>query len=281
MHSGTYACQVNGAIIVSVHLFQVEWKNKKSSLKVTWRLLKKRKIWPSNKARALFSFIPSRIFQQYCYCNITRLHTKNSHIGILYTHRHTNNTHSSTHALRFKGLSSWTFDLLKNEWAGEMRRKAIGEGDKRSVRETGMRAKVLAREMDGGRDRRQRQMIIWGGKKKKKGRDRGCRVQTVGENHSSKIKEDETKPRMKHDILMTVKQKCFHLFISHLPSCYSCFIKDLGNDSHDLRFLCSTILFWAYLPELVFQMVHQTSRNYQILTNCMWVCVFMCWCVSR
>lgn len=34
-----------------------------------------------------------------------------------------------------------------------MRRKAIGEGDERFATEWGMRAKLLAREMDGRRDR--------------------------------------------------------------------------------------------------------------------------------
>ena len=48
-----------------------------------------------------------------------------------------------------------------------MRQKAIGEGNKGSARETVMRAKVLAREMDGIKDRRRWQMIVWEKKEKR------------------------------------------------------------------------------------------------------------------
>lgn len=80
--------------------------------------------WPSNIAHPLFPFIPSRTFLQYCYCNISFL----THIAILYAHM-------LTHSHRgFTGLNSCTFDLLKNEWASEMRWEAKVEGRERGVR---------------------------------------------------------------------------------------------------------------------------------------------------
>lgn len=64
-----------------------------------------------------------------------------------------------------------------------MRQTAIGEGDKRSVRERGLRANVLAREMDEGRNTRQWQMIV---KKRKK--------TETEDAETRRIKEDKTKP---------------------------------------------------------------------------------------
>lgn len=56
-------------------------------------------------------------------------------------------THTDTHR-GFKGLNSCTFDLLKNEWAWEMRWKAKGEGSEGRCQKEEVSTNVLATEME-------------------------------------------------------------------------------------------------------------------------------------
>lgn len=74
---------------------------KQQSREVKTEVTEEQKNWPANKALPLLSFIPSRFFQQYCYCNIiapspTHKHSK-GHTVYTHTYMH---THSHT---RFKG----------------------------------------------------------------------------------------------------------------------------------------------------------------------------------
>lgn len=142
---------------------QVEWQNKRQRSKT--EVIEEQRNRPSNKAHPLCTFVPWRIFQQYCYCNITPItHTlPYRHTVHRYAHKHAHSipiapplslslSHTRIHT-QFKRLNRWTFDLLKNEWASEMRWEAIGDGYKRCVREKGLRAKVVAREMVRGEDK--------------------------------------------------------------------------------------------------------------------------------
>lgn len=93
---------INGAITVSPHLLlRRKWESGQSSRvwsrarELQIEVIEEQKYWPTNKARPLFSFIPSRIFWQYRFCNITC-------VAYAYKlpYRHTVNTYAQKHKPR-------------------------------------------------------------------------------------------------------------------------------------------------------------------------------------